>query len=348
MFSHLRANLVLAGVTLSICSVGYPIALLLVGNALFHDSVRGSLVADANQRLVGSRLIAQEFKGDEWFQARPSAAGFNAAASSGSNLGANNPKLRDRVAQQIGPSVSYRAGSASAGLDKAHPKTPQADIGTWFQAQPDRVVQWAAESSVAAPNWAKTDFAEDKYGLQGQAIAQWAISHPDAIAEWKKENPDAPGEPKPEDLVKAYFADFAKAYPGKFPIVVETKKPEGTMEKKIEPGVADSAVYANFFDLWASDPANTDKVADLDRIAVDAVTTSGSGLDPHITVANAMAQLDRVAAKRSPSTEPAQRKADIAALIKAKSFAPLLGLAGEPIINVLELNLALEVQFPRS
>lgn len=348
MFSHLRANLILAGGTLGICSVAYPISLLLVGNALFHDSVRGSLVTDANKRLVGSSLIAQEFKGEEWFQPRPSAAGYNGGASSGSNLGANNPKLRDRVAQQIGPSVSYRAGSASAGLDKVHPKTPQGDIEAWFAAKPDRAALWAAESSVAAPNWAKTDLADDKYGLQGQAIAQWAQSHPEAIAAWKKENPDNSSEPKPEDLVKPYFADFVKTNPGKFPIVVEAKKPDGSVEKKIEPGVADGAVHANFFDLWASDPANAAKVADLELTPADAVTTSGSGLDPHITVANALAQLDRVAAKRSVAVDATRRKADIAALIKEKSFAPWWGLAGEPIVNVLELNLALGAKFPRS
>ena len=50
---------------------------------------------------------------------------------------------------------------------------------------------WAADASVGPTNWAKTDFANDKYGLQGEYILAWAKDHPEVIAEWKKANPDA-------------------------------------------------------------------------------------------------------------------------------------------------------------
>ena len=78
------------------------------------------------------------------------------------------------------------------------------------------------------------------------------------------------------------------------------------------------------------------------------VTTSGSGLDPHITLRNALSvyQLDRVAAARAGKRPVAVVREDIARLIEKQSFTPLSGLAGEPLVNVLELNLALDAQFP--
>lgn len=97
MISHLRSQLMLVLGTLGLCCIGYPLVLLLLGWGLFPNQATGSLVTDAQGTVVGSRLIAQQFQGDEWFQPRPSAVDYNAAGSGGSNLGANNPKLRERV-----------------------------------------------------------------------------------------------------------------------------------------------------------------------------------------------------------------------------------------------------------
>ena len=74
----------------------------------------------------------------------------------------------------------------------------------------------------------------------------------------------------------------------------------------------------------------------------DAVTSSGSGLDPDITLRNAKSvyQLDRVAAKRGVGRE------QIARLLDERAFYPLGGLAGEPLVNVLEINLELDRRFP--
>ena len=101
MKAHLRANLVLLGLTVTTCAVLYPLAVLAVGQTLFPTNANGSLVAGPDGKPAGSRLVAQEFKGDEWFHPRPSACAYNAAASGGSNLGANNPKLRERVAADL-------------------------------------------------------------------------------------------------------------------------------------------------------------------------------------------------------------------------------------------------------
>jgi K+-transporting ATPase ATPase C chain len=71
-------------------------------------------------------------------------------------------------------------------------------------------------------------------------------------------------------------------------------------------------------------------------VPVDAVTTSASGIDPHISVANARIQARRVAGVRRV---PLQR---VLALVDAHTDGRALGVLGEPGVNVLELNLALE------
>jgi K+-transporting ATPase ATPase C chain len=71
-------------------------------------------------------------------------------------------------------------------------------------------------------------------------------------------------------------------------------------------------------------------------IPVDAVTTSGSGIDPHISPANAGLQAARVAEERGLTPERVQE------LIDEKTDGRWLGLFGEPGVNVLELNLALD------
>jgi len=75
---------------------------------------------------------------------------------------------------------------------------------------------------------------------------------------------------------------------------------------------------------------------DSDPVPADAVTASGSGLDPHISVRNAELQTLRVAKARNISVEK------VSELIHANTDSADLGILGEPGVNVLELNLALE------
>ncbi len=242
--TQIRASLFLLLLTLGVCGVAYPAVLWAVGRALFPSKANGSLVAVPGRAVAGSSGAAQPFAAAHYFWPRPSAVGHDAAAAGGSNWGANNPKLRDRVARHLGPLVRYRAGSRSAGTGPT-PRTPQEDMAAWVAANPGRVP------------------AEDA-------------------------NP------------------------------------------------------AGAFDPWLQDPANKAKVADLEPVPADMVTTSGSGLDPHVTLRNALSpyQLDRVAAARGVPADA------VAAVVREKSFTPLAGLAGEPLVNVLEVNLELDRRFP--
>lgn len=192
MTAHLRANVLLLGLTLVIGAVLYPLAVLAAGQVLFPTNANGSIVTGPDGKPVGSRLVAQEFKGDEWFHPRPSACGYNAAASGGSNFAANNPKLRERV-------------------------------------------------------------------------------------------------------------------------------------------VADLRAY----------PAG-------EGVPADAVTASGSGLDPHITLRAARAQVGRVVAARAKgNVNPDQVRQTLEVVLSEAAFEPLGGLAGgEPLVNVLEVNLELARRLP--
>lgn len=71
-------------------------------------------------------------------------------------------------------------------------------------------------------------------------------------------------------------------------------------------------------------------------LPADAITTSGSGLDPHISVANALLQAPRVASARS------LRQEEVCGLIAKYTEKPSLGIFGEARINVLRVNLALD------
>jgi K+-transporting ATPase ATPase C chain len=75
-------------------------------------------------------------------------------------------------------------------------------------------------------------------------------------------------------------------------------------------------------------------------IPADAITASGSGLDPHISIANAEAQAARIAEARS------LKLADVESLINSSTENRDLGFLGEPRVNVLVLNLALDQHFP--
>jgi K+-transporting ATPase ATPase C chain len=92
-----------------LAGVLFPAVVIGAGQLLFPGSADGSLLRDAGGRVIGSELLGQRFQGEEFFHGRPSAAGsdgYDAAASSGLNLGPTNPELAVTVEERA---QAYRA-----------------------------------------------------------------------------------------------------------------------------------------------------------------------------------------------------------------------------------------------
>lgn len=107
----------------------------------------------------------------------------------------------------------------------------------------------------------------------------------------------------------------------------------GSNQGPLNPALTD-AVQARVQALRAADPGN------LQPVPADLVTASASGLDPHITPAAARYQVPRVARTR------AMGEADVAALVEQHTEGPLWRMLGEPRVNVLALNMAIDAASP--
>jgi K+-transporting ATPase ATPase C chain len=90
-------------VTLVLTGIVYPIAVTAIAQLLFPHQANGSVVRDVKGRPIGSELIAQGFSQPHYVSPRPSAAGsgYDASASSGSNLGTTSKKLQDRATADV-------------------------------------------------------------------------------------------------------------------------------------------------------------------------------------------------------------------------------------------------------
>jgi K+-transporting ATPase ATPase C chain len=185
MTSQLRPAFFMLLIFTVITGIIYPLAVTGVAQVVFPHQANGSLITTEDGKAIGSELIGQQFDDPGYFWGRLSAAGYNAAASSGSNYGPLNPALLDSVQERIN--------------------------------------------------------------------------------------------------------------------ALKTADPENTLP-----------------------------------IPVDLVTASGSGLDPHISVASALYQVHRVASARGLD------EADVQSLVEKYTEGRQFGLLGEPRVNVLSLNLALD------
>jgi K+-transporting ATPase ATPase C chain len=127
IIKHLVTATLMTLVTTVLLGLGYPLAVTALAQVLFRDKANGQLI-ERNGLLIGSRIIGQPFTSPGYFYSRPSAAGagYDAGASSGSNLGPTNKKLIDRVAGDVARLRSTNSGalvpidlvtSSGSGLD---------------------------------------------------------------------------------------------------------------------------------------------------------------------------------------------------------------------------------------
>lgn len=98
MKTALRATLAVV-VLLVLTGVVYPVVVTGVAQLALKGKANGSLV-EANGKAVGSSLIGQQWKGDQWFYGRPSAVEYDASTSSGTNLGPNSADLSESLKEQ--------------------------------------------------------------------------------------------------------------------------------------------------------------------------------------------------------------------------------------------------------
>jgi K+-transporting ATPase ATPase C chain len=161
-------------------------------------------------------------------------------------------------------------------------------------------------AQVAFPNRADGSLIERDGRVVGSRLAAQAFARPEYF------HPRPSGTAPEYNAAATTFANLGPTNPDLAKAVRERAQAILKLEGRYTPGLT---------------------IAD---IPVDAVTTSASGIDPHISPANARLQTPRVAAERGLSEER------VAELVDEHTDGRFLGLFGEPGVNVLELNLALE------
>lgn len=111
MKKNLLISVLMTIATTILVGIIYPLVVTGLAQVLFKDKANGQLIVQ-NGRVVGSRIIGQTFTAPGYFHSRPSAAGngYDAANSSGSNLGPTNKQLIDRVNASVATNQADNPG----------------------------------------------------------------------------------------------------------------------------------------------------------------------------------------------------------------------------------------------
>jgi K+-transporting ATPase ATPase C chain len=122
MLAQIRAALVMLGALTVITGIAYPLLVTAVAQAAMPGPANGSLIVKGD-KAIGSSLIGQPIDDPRYFWSRPSGAtpAYNAASSTGTNLGPTNPALTDAVKQRV---AALRAADVAAGATAATGEVP--------------------------------------------------------------------------------------------------------------------------------------------------------------------------------------------------------------------------------
>lgn len=316
----------------------------------------------AHAKSDGSKPSPQDDMKD-WFKAQTDAKRdlFNEWATNNPTLAQvwalNAPEIKDYILQWA----------------KDHPDV----IADWKKDNPTITTNPGADALVGyffksyeKPFFGKWPTDEAAADVKTKIVA-WAKDHPYIGKKWKEANPDAKDEPKDDDLVTFFFADHDKnpkdwqpLDPGEFV--------DGAASKVVKPDAQDSDVQSYFFDTWLLEQVKAkklDPLKDFEQVPADMVTTSGSGLDPDISLRNAEyqrptvvqgvvgklvsdyeGQEDNQKANKKVSDDQKKQLADevdaaVGELLKQQAYRPMWGLTGDAqLVNVLQLNLALKAK----
>jgi potassium-transporting ATPase KdpC subunit len=322
ILGHIWASI---GVTLVlgviVCGI-YPLIVYGIGQVFFPNQANGSLVkkdgtpTTDDTQAVGSSLIGQNFSAPYYFHPRPSAAGstgYDGTSSGGSNLGPLSDKL-----------INGLTATAPAPAPASQPDT-QASTASAPAGVPAATVAATAAATSAATATAPATVESLAFDGIRLRVVHYCLDNGLSF--------------------KLYHVQYDKQG-----AIINASKKELTPAERLafidaQGNVNDIALVDAFphFDMSSTDTVTKEAVVAADfstLVPADAVTASGSGLDPHISPENAGLQKARVAKARNIPEAAVQK------LIDENTDRPGFGILGDAGINVLMLNLALDKAAP--
>jgi K+-transporting ATPase ATPase C chain len=168
MMKHLLTAILYTVVTAILLGIGYPLAVTGLARVMYPRQAEGELIV-RNGKLVGSALIGQTFTGPNYFHSRPSSAGtgYDASASSGSNLSPTSKTLIDRI--QASAAAEKNTGEVPVDMVTASASGLDPDISPASAAyQVERVARQRNLPVRAVESLVQANITPRQFGLLGE------------------------------------------------------------------------------------------------------------------------------------------------------------------------------------